>query len=123
MGVATQRRVDGGLESMRKTANTQQKSATGISMQAPCRVCKIEVLSAFRFFVQFEDGTDGLVDMAQFLEQDYGVFKSLRDVDIFNAAFIQNGVVTWPGELDLAPDRMHDELQNSKVYIVGKNYD
>jgi hypothetical protein len=77
-------------------------------------------LAAFRFYVQFEDGTDGIVDMAQFLEQDCGVFKSLRNLETFNALSIQHGAVTWPGELDLAPDRMHDELQNADVYVVGR---
>jgi hypothetical protein len=70
--------------------------------------------------VQFEDGTDGIVDMAQFLDHDCGVFKCLRNVASFNAAYIEHGAVTWPGELDLAPDRMHDELQNADVYVVGK---
>lgn len=105
---------------MRKIANTQQNSAAGIAIQIPWRVGKVEVLPAFRFYVQFEGGTDGIVDMAQFLEQDCGVFKILRNVASFNAAYIEHGAVTWPDGLDLAPDRMHDELQNSDVYVVGR---
>lgn len=105
---------------MRKIANTQKNSAAGIAIQVPWRVCKVEALASFRLHVQFEDGTDGIVDMAQFLEQDCGVFKVLRDVGIFNAAHVEHGAVTWPGELDLAPDRMHDELQKTDVYVVER---
>lgn len=105
---------------MRKITNAQQNSTTGITTQVPWRVCKVEALAAFRFYVQFEDGTDGIVDLARFLEQDCGVFKMLRNVETFNAVYIEHGAVTWPGGLDLAPDRMHDELQNADVYVVGR---
>ena len=103
---------------MRKITNAQQNSATGVATQVPWRVCKVEALASFRFYVQFEDGTEGIVDMAKFLERDCGVFKVLRDVEIFNAAHVEHGAVTWPNELDLAPDRMHDELQESDIYVM-----
>jgi hypothetical protein len=81
-------------------------------------VSKAEALPSFRLHVQFEDGTEGIVDMANFLERDCGVFKVLRDVNAFKEAHVEHGAVTWPDELDLAPDRMHDELQKSKVYVM-----
>lgn len=34
------------------------------------------------------------------------VFQTLRDEQFFAQAFIDAGVVTWSGELDLAPDAM-----------------
>jgi hypothetical protein len=81
-------------------------------------VSKAEALPSFRLHVQFEDGTEGIVDMAKFLERDCGVFKVLRDVKAFNEAHVEHGAVTWPDELDLAPDRMHDELQKADVYVM-----
>jgi hypothetical protein len=30
-----------------------------------------------------------------------------------------DGVVTWPGELDLAPDAMHDELQKNGGWLLA----
>ena len=104
---------------MRKTANTEKNRAAGIATQVPWRVGKLEVLATFRLYVQFEDGTDGVVDMAKFLAQDCGVFKMLRNEARFNEAYIEHGAVTWPGELDLAPDRMYDELQENDVYVMG----
>lgn len=103
---------------MRKTANTQQDRAAGITIQVPWRVSKVEALPSFRIYVQFEDGTEGIVDMAKYLERDCGVFKVLRNVETFNAAHVEQGAVTWPDELDLAPDRMHEELQKSNVYMM-----
>jgi hypothetical protein len=40
-----------------------------------------------------------------------GVFEILRDPVLFAQAGIDHGAVTWPGELDLAPDAMYDEIR------------
>lgn len=47
-----------------------------------------------------------------------GVFSELRDISIFNEAHIEYGAVTWPNELDLAPDAMYDTIKNSGVWIL-----
>ncbi|MDH4285864.1 MAG: DUF2442 domain-containing protein [Gallionella sp.] len=79
---------------------------------------KVEALPSFRLHVQFEDGTEGIVDMSSFLKRDCGVFKALRNVEVFKTVRLEHGAVTWPDELDLAPDRMHDELQKADVYVM-----
>jgi hypothetical protein len=48
-------------------------------------------------------------------------FVPLRDANLFNQVFIDYGAVTWPGELDLAPDGMYETLKasppNTKVKL------
>ncbi|OGS81640.1 MAG: hypothetical protein A2061_09900 [Gallionellales bacterium GWA2_59_43] len=100
---------------MRATTNTEQNQAAGI---IPWRVLKVNALPVFQLSVQFIDGTEGIVDMAAFLRRDCGIFESLRDAGMFSTAHIENGAVTWENGLDLAPDRMYDELQNAEVYVV-----
>jgi hypothetical protein len=39
-------------------------------------------------------------------------------VETFDAAYVEHGGVTWPSELELAPDKMHDELQKPDVYVM-----
>lgn len=104
---------------MRKITNTQQNRSAGVTVEVPWRVSRVDALPCFRLYVQFEDDTDGIVDMAKFLERDCGVFKVLRNVELFNAVQVEHGAVTWPEELDLAPDRMHDELQKSDCYVMN----
>ncbi len=41
-----------------------------------------------------------------------------REPSLFNQVFVDDGVVTWPGGLDLAPDTMHEELGKAGVYAV-----
>lgn len=50
--------------------------------------------------------------MAAFLNSDgAGVFAALRDETLFRQARVVLGAVTWPGDLDLAPDAMHREIK------------
>lgn len=40
-----------------------------------------------------------------------GVFAALRDPVLFAQVRLDLGAVTWPGDLDLAPDAMHAAIQ------------
>ena len=78
----------------------------------PWRVQKVRALAAYRLQVTFLDGLSGIVDVSEFVASpDAGVFASLRDPTLFGQAYVEYGVVTWPGELDLAPDAMHAEIK------------
>lgn len=39
------------------------------------------------------------------------MFAALRDEALFRQVFLDLGAVSWPGDIDLAPDAMHDEIQ------------
>jgi hypothetical protein len=66
--------------------------------------------------VKFADGVSGKV---QFLPSHLtGVFAPLKQADFFYKVYLQNGVVSWPGEIDLAPDAMHDEIKKQGEWIL-----
>ena len=86
---------------------------------APWRVAEVKVLSGFRLRVRFNDDTAGIVEMADFIKSEAaGVFAVLRDEKLFRQARVAVGAVTWPGELDLAPDAMHREIKEHGKWIV-----
>jgi Protein of unknown function (DUF2442) len=58
--------------------------------------------------VTFADGTQGVVDMSG--ETFDGVSAPLADPDFFARARVEDGVVTWPNGVDIAPDAMYDEV-------------
>ncbi len=58
--------------------------------------------------VRFVDGVEGVVRFESGFFR--GVFAHLIDPARFAEASVEMGAVTWPGELDLAPDRMHDDI-------------
>jgi hypothetical protein len=71
--------------------------------------------------VRFVDGTEGTVDMRPLLNSDNvigTVFETLRDATLFSRAGLHLGAVAWPGEIDLAPDAMYDEIRANGVWIV-----
>ena len=67
-------------------------------------VTELETLPDYRIRVAFEDGKRGVYDMTHLLDK--GVFRSLRDPDVFNAAWLAFGVPNWPGDIDIAPERL-----------------
>jgi hypothetical protein len=49
------------------------------------------------------------------------VFSHLSDPVKFSQVTVVGGAVTWPGELDLAPDAMHEEIkQRGGEWVVDK---
>lgn len=78
---------------------------------AAWRVAKVIVLENYKLEVYFMDGAHGLVDIFdRVMSEKAGVFELLRDVNIFNQAYVLQGVVTWPGEIDIAPDTMYEAI-------------
>ena len=85
----------------------------------PWRLQSAEVRDDFKLFVRFLDGTDGIVEMRMLIHSaTAGVFSALRDVNVFRQACVEHGAVTWPGELDLAPDAMYRAIKDHGRWVV-----
>lgn len=78
------------------------------------RVRTVCALPEYRLSVEFMDGLTGIVDLRDLVTSPQaGVFASLRDRTLFDRVRIEYGAVTWPGEIDLAPDAMYRAIQAS----------
>jgi hypothetical protein len=87
--------------------------------RSPWRVTAVEALSGFRLRVTFADGLTGTVDMSRMVHSPKaGVFAALADPSLFAQVKVDLGAVTWPGELDLAPDAMHAAIQERSVWLL-----
>lgn len=85
-------------------------------MAAPWNVVSVKAVGPLTLFVEHRDGVKGHV---RFLEAHlHGVFEALRDPDYFKQVGIKYGAVTWPGELDIAPDAMHDEIEKNGEWVL-----
>jgi hypothetical protein len=79
---------------------------------APWRVAAVSTAPGWRLRVRFVDGLEGTVNMSGLVHSPKaGVFAALADEILFRQAYLEHGAVTWPGELDLAPDAMHAEIK------------
>lgn len=43
----------------------------------------------------------------------------MKDQAQFNQVRLIEGAVTWPGELELAPDAMHDEIKRNGHWLLA----
>jgi hypothetical protein len=79
----------------------------------PYRVVSVRPLEHLRLAVRFADGLSG--DVAFKESHLYGVFEALKDPRVFAEVHCRQGFVEWPGEIDLAPDAMYDEIKASGI--------
>ena len=101
---------------MRTESNTGEYSppaiAEEVSPRSPWRITRVETLPGLRLRVVFADGLTGTVDLSELVQSPRaGVFAALSDPALFAQVRLDYGAVTWPGDLDLAPDAMHAAIQ------------
>ena len=75
------------------------------------RIVQIEARQNFRLYVRFDDGVEGEADLSDVAGR--GVFRRwVEHPREFTNVWVDqlSGAPTWPGELDVAPDALHDEL-------------
>jgi hypothetical protein len=72
-------------------------------------IIEVRPSAPLTLLVRFQDNTTGCVELTDHYLT--GVFAPLKNPEFFNRVFINNGAVTWPGELDLAPDAMYHEIK------------
>jgi hypothetical protein len=98
---------------MRDETTTESDSAFGVR-RVPWHVIEVRVVSDHAIAVRFRDGTQGEVDLTHLLTaHSPGVFAALRDPVVFRQVYLDHGAVTWPGEIDLAPDAMYDDIRST----------
>lgn len=100
---------------MRIEATAEEDIAFGLEPCAP-PVIHVRVADSGSLQVEFADGIKGAV---KFLPSHLtGVFEVLRSPTFFAQVGIERGAVTWPGELDLAPDAMYDTIKQYGVWVL-----
>ena len=79
-------------------------------------VNQIKVIGPLQLEVVFTDGSRGRV----VFEPTHltGVFASLQNSEFFNQVRINGGAVSWPGDIDLAPDAMHAAIRKSGEWVL-----
>ena len=74
-------------------------------------IIAVEVVGPDRLQVRFADGTQGPVTVAPSFYR--GVFAHLRDPARFREVSATQGFLTWPDDLDVAPDAMYEQIRST----------
>lgn len=81
------------------------------------RVETVRIIGDNAISVRFEDGLEGIVRFQSGFFR--GVFSHLADPAEFRKVSVIDGAVTWPGELDLAPDAMYEQIRQHGEWLVN----
>jgi hypothetical protein len=108
---------------MRSESDAGQNSSSALAEdvfpKSPWRVTEVEALADYKLKVTFADGLTGKVDMSGLLNSPRaGVFAGLADPRQFAKVRVELGAVSWPGDLDLTPDAMHEAIQQHGVWSL-----
>jgi hypothetical protein len=70
------------------------------------QVTAVEAVSDFRLILTFNTGEQRCFDMRPYLQ--YPVFRRLTNPAFFALARVDYGTVTWPSEIDIAPETLYE---------------
>lgn len=70
------------------------------------QVASVEALSSYRLALTFNTGERRCFDMRPYFR--HQVFRRLEKPAFFDLARVDYGTVTWPGEIDIAPETLYD---------------
>lgn len=73
-------------------------------------VSQVKPTSDHQLYLVFNNGEKRLFDMKPYLN--YPVFKRLQNPAFFSLASIDYGTVTWPGDIDIAPETLYHESKS-----------
>lgn len=70
----------------------------------------------YKIEVTFDDGKKGVVDFSKYIKKG-GVFDRFKDINFFKNFTINQelGVLTWQGEIDVAPETIYDEATRTSL--------
>jgi Protein of unknown function (DUF2442) len=80
-------------------------------------VVDVKPLEGLGLFVRFADGLTGEVRFTP--GHLTGVFEPLKDSAFFKQVYLDHGAVAWPGQIDLAPDAMYQEIKAKGVLVLN----
>ncbi|KAB8293620.1 hypothetical protein DSM100685_0688 [Bifidobacterium avesanii] len=72
------------------------------------KVTECEPLPGFRLRVACSDGSRGVFDMSKYVTR--GMFREVNTPERFNMVRLVFGVPTWPGDIDIAPERVRSDM-------------
>ena len=68
-------------------------------------VCEVRISPDSKLFLLFNNGEKRIFDMKPYLH--YPVFHRLENAAFFSLARVDYGTVTWPGDIDIAPETLY----------------
>ena len=75
-------------------------------MEALLDVVAVKAKPNYLLHLEFENGEKRIFDMSPYMDKK--PFVQLKDSPLFAMAFVDNGTVVWPNNIDIAPETLYD---------------
>ena len=72
-------------------------------------VTSVECEDDYILSVSFDNGESGLLDMKPYL--DFGVFRKIRDPDIFKTVHVSFDTIAWESGADIDPEFAYEKCR------------
>jgi hypothetical protein len=72
-------------------------------------VKEVKPLAEYKLLLRFENDEERIFDMNPFLDK--GVFKELKDVELFNNVHVSFDTIEWGNGADLCPELLYRDSQ------------
>ena len=80
-------------------------------------VKRVTAKADFTLLLEFENGECRCFEMASYMDQKPWV--RLKAGHVFLGAFVENGTVAWPGNIDIDPETLYELSLPSRVARSG----
>ena len=87
----------------------ESQEATDMTIDYSIKVTQCEPMPGYKLKVTCSDGATGIFDMSRYVER--GMFKPLKDTQTFGRVRLTFGVPSWPGDIDIAAERVRSGMQ------------
>ena len=75
-------------------------------------VVKFELKGDYTVFVEFNDGTSGVIDFRDKLQNDHRqIIRDLLDLELFNTVKLGLDTLCWDNGLDFAPEYLYEQIK------------
>ena len=69
-------------------------------------IIEVEALKDYQLKLIFDNGEIKIKDMKPYLDK--GIFKKLKDINVFNNVKIKYGTISWENDIDMCADSLYE---------------
>lgn len=69
-------------------------------------IIKVETLEDYKLILTFDNGEIKIKDMKPYLDK--GIFRKLKDINVFNNVKINYGTISWENDIDICADSLYE---------------
>ena len=77
-------------------------------METLNEIISVKALDNTRLQVAFDNGKEGVLDCVDYLAHPY--WRKLNDPAFFSLVKVENGMLSWPGDVDMGEDDVYDAI-------------